>query len=140
MYNNILLAYDFDNSFNNVPKELENLTAHNDEARVTIFNVIPESDLQASVRYENKHFESLAEEKGEELTPFVQKLEDLGLKVRVRFSTGNIKNCLLTEIEQENYDIVVMSNKRAKPDIKNVLGNVTHKIANSANIPVLIVK
>ena len=120
MYNNILLAYDFDNSFNNVPKELENLTAHNDEARVTIFNVIPESDLQASVRYENKHFESLAEEKG--------------------FSTGNIKNCLLTEIEQENYDIVVMSNKRAKPDIKNVLGNVTHKIANSANIPVLIVK
>lgn len=33
-----------------------------------------------------------------------------------------------------------MSNKRAKPDIKNVLGNVTHKIANSANIPVLIIK
>ncbi|AQM41156.1 universal stress protein [Staphylococcus cohnii] len=140
MYKNILLAYDFDNSFNNVPQELQNLTTGVDNAKITIFNVIPEGDLQTSVRYDGKHFEELAEEKGKELSPFVEKLESLGLKIQVKFRSGYIKQEILNEIEENNYDIVVMSNKRAKPDIKNVLGNVTHKIANSANIPVLIIK
>ncbi|MBB2507070.1 hypothetical protein G5S33_00461 [Staphylococcus cohnii subsp. cohnii] len=140
MYKNILLAYDFDNSFNNVPKELQNLTTGVDNAKITIFNVIPEGDLQTSVRYGGKHFEELAEEKGNEISPFVEKLESLGLKIQVKFRYGYIKQEILSEIEENSYDIIVMSNKRAKPDIKNVLGNVTHKIANSANIPVLIIK
>jgi len=139
MYNKILLAYDFDNSFNNVPKELNNLIAGNDEAEVTIFNVIPESDLEASVRYDNKHFEDLAKEKNEQLKPFVQEIEQLGLKVEVKFSTGYIKQSILSEVKANNYDIIVMSNTREKSDIKNILGNVTHKIASNVNIPVLIV-
>lgn len=140
MYKNILLAYDFDNSFNNVPNELQNLTTGVDDAKITIFNVIPEGDLQTSVRYNGVHFKELADEKGKTLTPFVEKLEELGLKTQVKFSSGYIKQAILKEIEMHHYDIIVMSNKRAKSDIKNVLGNVTHKIANSANIPVLIVK
>ncbi|MFQ3872333.1 universal stress protein [Staphylococcus sp. Mo2-1] len=140
MYKKILLAYDFGNTFDNVPKELQNLTVGVDDAEITIFNVISEGELQTSVRYDGKHFEELANEKGKELDPFVQKLEDLGLNVRVRFSTGYIKQSILQEVEENHYDIIVMSNKRAKSDIKNVLGNVTHKIANSANLPVLIIK
>ena len=58
----------------------------------------------------------------------------------VKFGTGQIRNTILEEIEEHDYEIIVMSNKRAKADIKNVLGNVTHKIANHAHIPVLIIK
>ncbi|RIP17701.1 universal stress protein, partial [Staphylococcus gallinarum] len=75
MYKKILLADDFDNSFNNVPKELENLTNGVENAEVTVFNVIPESELETSVRYDNKHFEDLANEKNEVLSPFIQQLE-----------------------------------------------------------------
>ncbi|MGW7976316.1 universal stress protein [Staphylococcus xylosus] len=139
MYKNILLAYDFDNSFNNVPEELQNLTAGADEAEITVFHVIPESELETSVRYDNKHFEDLAHEKSELLEPFVNKLEDLGLNVNIRFSTGYIKNSILSEINEHSYDIIVMSNTRTKSDIKNILGNVTHKIASNVDIPVLIV-
>ena len=139
MYKNILLAYDFDNSFNNVPEELKNLTACVDNAEITVFNVIPESELETSVRYDNKHFEDLAREKSELLKPFVNKLEDLGLNVNIRFSTGYIKNSILSEINEHSYDIIVMSNTRTKSDIKNILGNVTHKIASNVDIPVLIV-
>lgn len=139
MYKNILLAYDFDNSFNNVPEELKNLTACVDNAEITVFNVIPESELETSVRYDNKHFEDLAREKSELLKPFVNKLEDLGLNVNIRFKTGYIKNSILPEIKEHNYDIIVMSNTRTKSDIKNILGNVTHKIASNVDTPVLIV-
>ena len=55
MYNNILLAYDFDNSFTNVPKEIESLAAGRDNVTVTLYNVISEAELQSSVRYNNKH-------------------------------------------------------------------------------------
>ena len=139
MYKNILLAYDFDNSFNNVPEELQNLTAGVDDAEITVFHVIPESELETSVRYDNKHFEDLAHEKSELLEPFVNKLEGLGLNVNIRFSTGYIKNSILSEINEHSYDIIVMSNTRTKSDIKNILGNVTHKIASNVDIPVLIV-
>ena len=140
MYNNILLAYDFDNSFHNVPKELANLTANNTQATVTILNVIPEIDLQKSVRYDNKHYEELVEEKADQLRPFVKELEDIGLEVNIRFTAGSIKQGILKEIEDNGYDIIVMSNKRPKPGLKDVLGNVTHKIANAAPSPVLIIK
>ncbi|NLK11535.1 MAG: universal stress protein, partial [Staphylococcus equorum] len=60
MYKKILLAYDFGNTFDNVPQELQNLTAGVDDAEITIFNVISEGDLQTSVRYDGKHFEELA--------------------------------------------------------------------------------
>ncbi|OEL04439.1 universal stress protein [Staphylococcus succinus] len=140
MYKNILLAYDFNNTFNNVPEQLLNLTEHADDAEITIFNVIPEGELQTSVRYDDKHFEEIAQEKSEKLKPFVKQLEDSGLNVTVKFATGYIKQMILEEIEENNYEMIVMSNKRSKPELKNVLGNVTHKIANNANIPVLIIK
>lgn len=139
MYKKILLAYDFDNSFNNVPKELENLTYGVENAEVTVFNVIPEGELETSVRYDNKHFEDLANEKSEALSPFIQKLETLDLKVNVKFKTGYIKQSILAEINENAYDIVIMSNKREKSELKNILGNVTHKIASNVDIPVLIV-
>src|SRR5699024_5493196 len=44
MYKNILLPYDFGNSFSNVPDELVKLTGQNEDAVITIFNVISETE------------------------------------------------------------------------------------------------
>lgn len=118
---------------------MENLTNGVENAEVTVFNVIPESELETSVRYDNKHFEDLANEKNEVLSPFIQQLEALDLTVTVKFSAGYIKQAILTEVKENAYDIIVMSNTREKSDIKNILGNVTHKIASNVDIPVLIV-
>ena len=49
MYKKILVAYDFDNTFKNVPQELVRLTSGSQEAEITVFNVISESELQTSV-------------------------------------------------------------------------------------------
>ena len=140
MYNNILLAYDFDNSFTNVPKEIESLAAGRDNVTVTLYNVISEAELQSSVRYNNKHLEDIAEEKEHQLHPFIEELEATGVSVNVKFSSGPIKQTLLKEIKDSAYDIIVMSDKRDRANLGNVLGSVTHKIANSAEIPVLIIK
>ena len=44
------------------------------------------------------------------------------------------------KIKNNDYEIVVMSNRRSKMDIKHVLGHVTHKIAKRVNLPVMIIK
>ncbi|UXR71511.1 universal stress protein [Staphylococcus sp. IVB6240] len=140
MYNNILVPYDFGNSFNNVPEQLVNLTQGNENSNIVIFNVISETELANYVRYQGKHFEEVVKEKEEELKPFLEKLDELNLSYSVKFTTGAATKEIVVEVEKGDYDLVVMSNKRSEVDIKHVLGHVTHKIAKRVNIPVLIVK
>jgi nucleotide-binding universal stress UspA family protein len=140
MYKNILLPYDFGNSFSNVPEQLKKLAGDDPDHMITIFNIIPEGELANSVRYAGKHFETLAGEKKEQLKPFTEQLDELGLNYQLEFSSGLITQTLLRQINENDYDVVVMSNKRSRRDIKHVLGHVTHKVAKRVNTPVLIVK
>ncbi|AJC95199.1 universal stress protein [Staphylococcus hyicus] len=140
MYENVLVPYDFGNSFKNVPEQLKKLTQGAATYQIVIFNVISETELANYVRYQGKHFEDVVEEKKEEMRPFLNTLDDQGLKYQIKFTTGSPTHEIVNEIEGYAYDIVVMSNKRAEMDIKHVLGHVTHKIAKRVNVPVLIVK
>ncbi len=140
MYKNILLPYDFGNSFANVPEQLEKLTDNSKEAVITIFNVITENEMADNVKYQGKHFEDITEERVGDLKPFTDLLDERGLNYRIHFATGRILAELKKEIESDRYEVVVMSNKRSKRDIKHVLGHVTHKVAKRANIPVMIIK
>ncbi|WP_411842434.1 universal stress protein [Salinicoccus sp. HZC-1] len=140
MYKNILLPYDFGNSFSNVPEQLAKLTDNDEDATITIFNVISEGDQANNVKYHGKHFEDVTKDKIEDLKPFTDQLDELGLNYTTLFRTGRIVNELLKEINENDYEVVVMSNKRSKRDIKHVLGHVTHKIAKRVNTPVLIIK
>ncbi|MBI5974474.1 universal stress protein [Staphylococcus canis] len=140
MYQNILVPYDFGNSFKNIPEQLVNLTRANDDYRIVIFNVISEMELANYVRYQGKHFDEVVKEKEEEIKPFLETLDEQSLKYEVKFTTGTATKTIVEEIENHPYDIVVMSNKRSEIDIKHVLGHVTHKIAKRVNIPVMIVK
>lgn len=140
MYQNILVPYDFGNSFNNIPQQLVNLTYAVENYNIVVFNVISETELANYVRYQGKHFEEVVEEKKEEMQPFLAKLDQEGLKYQVKFTTGTPTKSIVEEVEENDYDVVVMSNKRSEIDIKHVLGHVTHKIAKRVNVPVLIVK
>ncbi len=140
MYKKILLPYDFGNSFSNVPDQLMKLTDGSPDAEITIFNVISETEQADNVKYHGKHFEDICKDKVEDLKPFTDQLDERGLKYRTAFKTGRIIPELLNEVNENDYEIVVMSNKRSKRDIKHVLGHVTHKLAKRVNIPVLIIK
>lgn len=140
MYKKILLPYDFGNSFTNVPAQLVNLTNNNENSIITIFNVISEGEMADNVKYQGKHFDEISEDKVEDLKPFTDQLDELGLNYNIKIKTGRVVNELLKEINENDYEIVVMSNRRSKMDIKHVLGHVTHKIAKRVNIPVMIIK
>lgn len=140
MYKRILLPYDFSNTFDNVPDQLVKLTQSSEDALITIFNVISETEMAGEVRFNGKHFSSITKEKVEKLKPFTDQLDKLGLHYEVQFEAGRVIPELLTKIKDNDYDIIVMSNKRARREIQHVLGDVTHKIAKRVNIPVLIIK
>lgn len=140
MYKKILLPYDFGNTFDNIPEQLAKMTENSEDSMITIFNVISDSEMSSDVKFNGKHFSSIAKDQLEKLKPFMNQLDELGLRYDVKFEGGRVITELLKEIKENDYDIVVMSNKRAKRDIQHVLGDVTHKIAKRVNTPVMIVK
>lgn len=139
MHKNILLPYDFSNSFANVPEQIKSLALADDHL-ITIFHVIPEGEVSDSVIFKARHYTDLVKQKESQMEPILQELDELGLNWQVKFQRGRVSVEILKEINGNDYDIVVMSNKRSKRELKHVLGYVTHRIAKRANIPVLIVK
>lgn len=140
MYKKILLPFDFGNSFENVPDQLVKLTENNKGSMITVFNIISENEMADNVKYQGKHFDDIAKERVGDLKYFTDELDVRGLNYKIYFATGRIIAELKKEIEENDYELVVMSNKRSKRDIKHVLGHVTHKVAKRANIPVMIIK
>ncbi|CAM4161527.1 universal stress protein [Lacicoccus alkaliphilus] len=140
MYGKILLPYDFGNTFTNVPEQLVKLTNKNPNAVITIFHVISENEMADNVKYHGKHFDDIEKGKVEELKPFTDQLDELGLNYEIVIRSGRVINELLNEIKENEYEVVIMSNKRAKMELKHVLGHVTHKVAKRVNTPVMIIK
>lgn len=140
MYKKILLPYDFGNSFENVPDQLVKMTEGILDAKITIFNVITESEMSSDVKFNGKRFNSITEDKLQEMKPFTDELDKRGLQYEVRFEAGRVITELLSEINNNDYEVIVMSNKRSRRDIKHVLGHVTHKVAKRVNTPVMIIK
>src|SRR5699024_11747218 len=75
MYKNILVPFDFGNSFTNVPDELVKLTRGKEEAKVTIFNVIPENEMADNVKFQGKHFDDITKERIEDMDFFRKELD-----------------------------------------------------------------
>ena len=76
----------------------------------------------------------------EDLKPFTDELDKLGLNYNILVKSGRVITELLREINENDYEVVVMSNQRSRRELKHVLGHVTHKVAKRVNTPVLIVK
>ncbi|SOC39113.1 universal stress protein [Salinicoccus kekensis] len=140
MYKKILLPFDFGNTFYNVPEQLAKLTNGDPEAVVTIFHIMSENEMADNVKYHGKHFDDITKDKVEDLKPFTDELDKLDVNYNILIKSGRVITELLREINENDYEIVVMSNQRARRELKHVLGHVTHKVAKRVNKPVLIVK
>lgn len=140
MYKKILVPFDFGNSFMNVPEQLQKLSGASKDAKITIFNVIAENEMADNVKFHGKHFDEIVKDKNEDIQFFKDELDKYDLNYEVKFTTGRVLVELKNEIDNGDYEIVVMSNKRSRMHLKHVLGHVTHKVAKRVNIPVIIVK
>ncbi|EKU50211.1 universal stress protein [Staphylococcus massiliensis] len=137
MYKNILLGVDTQLKNEKAIQEVCKLAGP--DSLVTIVNVISEQDLRASIQF-GMHLEELKEKRCEELEPTRRRLTDCDIQFEELILKGSPKEKLVETANRGNYEIVVLSNRKAEKEKKFVLGSVSHKVAKRATIPVLIVK
>lgn len=137
MYKNILLGVDTDLENK---KALANIRKLSGEGTiVTLLNAITEQDAQASIKC-GTHLNDLTKARSQELQPTRDILDEYGIEYDEIIVRGNPKEELVKFANSGDYDILVVSNRKAQEQKKFVLGSVSHKVAKRAHIPVLIVK
>ncbi|MGV3041318.1 universal stress protein [Staphylococcus rostri] len=137
MHKNILLAVDTDLKNTKALQEVAKLAGEG--TTVTMLNVIGEQDVQASVKM-GTHMDELKAIRHEKMAPTRETLESNGIPFEEIIERGNPKEKIVAYANSGQYDIVVLSNRKAEAEKKFVLGSVSHKVAKRAKIPVLIVK
>ncbi|KIX89964.1 universal stress protein UspA [Staphylococcus microti] len=137
MHKNILLAVDTDLKNAKALQEVAKLAGEG--TTVTMLNVIGEQDVQASVKM-GTHIDELKNIRHDKMAPTRETLESNGIPYEEIIERGNPKEKIVAYANSGQYDIVVLSNRKAEAAKKFVLGSVSHKVAKRAKIPVLIVK
>ena len=137
MYRDILFGIDTDMKNEKVLEEIAKLSGEG--TVVTMINMISEKDIQASVRT-GVHFEEMTEKRQKGIQHVFDFFNERNIKYNLEFIKGNPKAGLLKLANSGDYEIVVLSNRKAEDTDKMVLGSVSHKVAKRAKIPVLIVK
>ena len=137
MHKNILLAVDTDLKNDKALQEVAKLAGEG--TTVTMLNVIGEQDVQASVKM-GTHIDELKNIRHDKMASTREKLESNGIPYEEIIERGNPKEKIVAYANSGQYDIVVLSNRKAEAAKKFVLGSVSHKVAKRAKIPVLIVK
>lgn len=137
MHTHILLAVDPDLENVKAIDEVEKLSGPS--TIVTLLHVIGEQDVQASVRL-GTHVNELKHLRSEKMASTKKRLEAAHIQYEEIIDRGNPKEKIVAYANSGRYEIVVLSNRKAKENKKFVLGSVSHKVAKRAKIPVLIVK
>ncbi|CAL28216.1 universal stress protein [Staphylococcus carnosus] len=137
MYKNILLGVDTDLENKKVLQNVQKLSGEG--TIVTILNAISEQDAQASIKG-GVHLNELTADRSKDLQPTRDTLDEYGIDYDEIIVRGNPKEELVKFANSGDYDILVVSNRKAQEKKKFVLGSVSHKVAKRAQIPVLIVK
>ena len=137
MYKNILFGINTEMKNEKVLEQIAKLVGEGSE--VTLYNVVSEKDLKASVRT-GVHLDELKEKRQESMKHIFDYFNEQNIKYMLQFVQGNPKSELVNKANTGDFDIVVLSNRKAEDEDKLVLGSVSHKVAKRAAIPVLIVK
>lgn len=137
MYQNILFGINTDMKNEKVLEQIAKLSGEG--SKVTIVNIISEKDLQASVRT-GVHLDEIKERRKNTLKHVFDFFEEKNINYNLEFLKGNPKTELVNKSNSGDFDIVVLSNRKAEDADQIVLGSVSHKVAKRAKIPVLIVK
>jgi nucleotide-binding universal stress UspA family protein len=114
-------------------------------AEVTLFHIMAEppaiyahlieleEDVDALLASRSELGRNLAAEK--------KALEKLGVAVKIRIRHGFIIDQLLEEMREGNYDLIVSGSTRTRGPLRHyIMGDVTHRILDSAECSVLIAR
>jgi len=118
--------------------------------KITLFNVLPE------IRESYKHYENFIDEeikevrkvfkKGEEdheteaINESVEILKEFGIRAKKRHRHGEAVDEILNEIEEGDYELVILGSHGYTGLKKVLMGSVSSKIMEKSPISVLIVK
>lgn len=67
-------------------------------------------------------------------------MEKNGFECDLKIGRGDIIKEIIKESNNDTYDLIILGNKKANSEIKNILGSVTHKISKISTLPILIIK
>ncbi|MCJ1778526.1 universal stress protein [Mammaliicoccus sciuri] len=137
MYKNILFGIDTEMKNQKVLEQINHLSGEG--SVVTLLNVVADKDLQASVRM-GVHLDEIQEKRQQAMKHVLDYFHEQNIQYKIEFAKGNPKTELVHRANSGDFDIVVLSNRKAEDTDKMVLGSVSHKVAKRAKIPVLIVK
>lgn len=70
----------------------------------------------------------------------VKFFEDYNGEVETQLMTGNSGNTIINEVENENYDLVIMGSRGLGAFSRLMIGSVSNKVLNHVKTNVLIVK
>ncbi len=119
--------------------------------KITLFNVLPE------IRESYKHYEKFIEEEIKEVKKVFKKedeedhelevineaeeiLKEFGIKAKKKHRHGDAVEGILQEIEEGDYELVVLGSHGYTGIKKVLMGSVSSKIMEKSPISVLIVK
>jgi nucleotide-binding universal stress UspA family protein len=114
-------------------------------AEVTLFHVMAEPPaIYAHLIEMEEDVDALLashSELGRNLAAEKKALEKLGVSVKVRIRHGFIIDELLEEMREGNYDLIVSGSTRTRGPLRHyIMGDVTHRILDSAECSVLIAR
>jgi nucleotide-binding universal stress UspA family protein len=145
VFDNILVPLDLtENSLPALKKALELGT--DQSADVTCFHVIPESGDEAK-SFENFYDEEASNEKlmGNYAIPWIKNWlteNDISFSndIELDASMGNAKEKILEEVEQNEYDLIVMGTHGREGLKRYWTGSVAESVIREATCPVLTVR
>lgn len=139
---NILVATDGSENSEKALLEAKKL-AETLDSKVHIINVaqnIVENPYMTAQYYDTKMNESLIESGKKILEESLKVFKDFKGEVNTISRIGNAGNEIIEEVEEGEYDLVIMGSRGLGAFSRALVGSVSHKVLNHVETNVLIVK
>ncbi|MFS0901453.1 universal stress protein [Priestia aryabhattai] len=137
MYKKILVAFDGSKPSVHALKHGADLAKIVDSELVTVLHINQDLPLQEQVL--NIDLEKLIDEEDQKLlSPAVQFLSKSNVGYEVHTFHGDPSNIITSYAEREHYDVIIRGNTGKGVIKEALLGSVSHKVAHSADCPVIL--
>ncbi|MGG0451710.1 universal stress protein [Priestia megaterium] len=139
MYKKILVAFDGSKPSVCALKHGARLAKTMGSERITVVHINQELPLQEPVL--NIDVDKLIDDKDQQLlSSVVQFLSESNVEYDVHAFHGDPSTIITSYAEKEGYDVIIVGNTGKGMIKEALLGSVSHKVAHSADCPVIIVK
>jgi nucleotide-binding universal stress UspA family protein len=139
MYKKILVAFDSSKFSVSALKHGAGLAKTMGSERITVVHINQELPLQEPVL--NIDLDKLIDDEDQQLlSSVVQFLSESNVEYDVHAFYGDPSTIITSYAEKEGYDVIIVGNTGKGMIKEALLGSASHKVAHSADCPVIIVK